>query len=104
MLMRYHCGLGVGHTYDHGQQSVGPDLEPHLHDEDENLPDVVDVYDPSTSGEFECAGVQSGSEKSDLYSEDDSGDGWDKDFEDDDIDISDDEEFHALDEMYGSAP
>jgi hypothetical protein len=48
--------------------------------------------------------LQSGSEKSDLYSEDDGGDGWDKDFEDDDIDISDDEEFHALDEMYGSAP
>ena len=92
MLMRFHYGLGVGHMYSHGQQSVS-NQGSHPQNGDENIPDTLDAEEeqnvPSTSGEH--VPIQSSSEDSSgHYSGDDS---WNEG----------DEEFYGLDEMYGSA-
>jgi hypothetical protein len=103
MLMRFHYGLGVGHTYNHGQQSVSPDQESHPQGEDENIPDASDADEeqntPSTSGEH----LRAQSSTSSHDSRDDNTDSWDGDSEDDDADASDDEEFYGLEDMYGGA-
>jgi hypothetical protein len=88
--MRYHYGLGVGHTYAHSYASTGGIYEASL-----QTSDGEEAGLPRSDTDLEL-------EEEEQYSDDDfSSEGSESsDDLDGDIDI-DDEELLAMDEMYG---
>lgn len=101
MVMRYHWGLAVGHTYAHRRTSFEPNTEGNTHQQDEEYDlcgdELPHVQNHSADEESGCPpesdtddddgpiGIPSGSD--DLEYEDGS--------------IDSDGEFLAMDEMYG---
>ena len=112
MLMRYHCGRGVGHSCAHRQASSGSD-QPGLEDivaeapKDDNEHDssaVVPVPDeqimPPDLGEASSTDEEDeepGSDASLRWTDDDKCAEQDEDSEDD----IEDEEVYEMEEMYG---
>ena len=102
MLMRYHFGLGVGHLYacrTASENTVDSDSDSQQHSDDEVGPSV-----PGESVEREPAKELDGSLdieelNSDLDSGDDSLD-LGSNGERSENDVTDDEEFYALEQMY----
>ena len=105
--MRYHWGFGVGHTYSYQQILFEPDRE-------ESTPEQQDKEnneEEDSLGEYVLPQMQHGStgeESGSPPSEPDTNDGNSvdgSDLENDEVDqgasISSDEEFFAMDEMYG---
>ena len=98
MMMRYHFGLGVGHTYLHYEPSDSIGASNIEEFEDDNDGDNMDFHPPFNS-----------SANPQPRSESDSGSEWSEELEelgdDDELEEdpyqSDDEEFLALNEMYG---
>jgi hypothetical protein len=96
--MRYNIGLGVGHTYTHGQTPLGEQAADGTRgamEDDENelggaLPDPPQAIVLATGSESEESSI----DRDDL----------DADWEDDCADRGEscDEEFFAMREMYGS--
>jgi hypothetical protein len=118
MLMRYHYGLGVGHTYSHsssrryGQcttaepqdtnaQNSDPELPEH---EDHDMAGEITTNIPPGSGEIEIGEPDSepeGDESEHGESSDDDSSSSDGQHEETEEHISD-EQLLAMDEMYGS--
>ncbi len=98
-MMRYHFGLGVGHTYLHYEPSDSIGVSNIEESEDDNDGDNMDFHPPFNS-----------SANPQPRSESDSGSEWSEELgeelgDDDELGEdpyqSDDEEFLALNEMYG---
>jgi hypothetical protein len=81
MMMRYHHGLGIGHTYLRSSSSALPNTKEHV-DLDDPLPDLAEESGRNSDG-------------SDDDCEED-------DLEDGDLEHIDDDEFAAFEEMYGT--
>jgi len=116
MIMRYHWGLAIGHTYMHGylQVSTSGSSERVSHREDEDMDDadghttiaeneeeatfVTDLENDEDAGSVT---ISENEERTDDECSDDSYEGM-SDFSDkDESDDDDDDEHLALDEMYG---
>jgi hypothetical protein len=98
MMMRYNIGLGVGHTYAHSQNSSSEQTaggtRGSVRDEVDEEPESVLPASPPANV------VAAGSDSEDLSVDDDIDMGdWEDDFTD--RGESGDEEFFAMDEMYG---
>lgn len=108
MMMRYHWGLGVGHTYAYQQASPIAEVDDNMNEEEEE-----DEVGGSNSGHgtaqcnvnfaFEVSGSAPPSDSSDDGDDLDPK-GWDTeedDLEDGGMRHEDDDELLALDDMYG---
>lgn len=99
MMMRYHPGFGVGHTYAHDQASGGTSHSPREGSDDEEIDlqkedHICRPDDNAGAKEHEGEGAnEDEDEDAEVDSEDEEGGSSDNE--------SDDEEFLAMDEMYG---
>jgi hypothetical protein len=100
MLMRYYGGLAVGHTYAHGQTPFSVDQQ--AADGAPGVPRGDEQEFESAIPESGTNVVEAGSDSEDAFFDQDDldMDGWDSNHAD--SDVSDDEAFLGMHEMYNA--